>query len=70
VLEILPAELSSDIIERGIILTGGGALLPGLDALIQKKTNLHVTVPDNPLYTVAMGTREVLSDLIITKRFS
>ncbi len=62
VLEILPAELSSDIIERGIILTGGGALLPGLDALIQKKTNLHVTVPDNPLYTVAMGTREVLSD--------
>jgi len=62
VLEILPPELSSDIIDRGIILTGGGSLLTGLDTIIQEKTELHVTVPENPLFTVAMGTKEILSD--------
>lgn len=61
-LEILPEELSSDIIDRGIILTGGGSLLKGLDDLILEKTNLPVSIADNPLYTVAIGTSEILYD--------
>ena len=61
-LEMLPEELSADIIDRGIILTGGGSLLKGLDDLILEKTNLPVSIADNPLYTVAIGTSEILFD--------
>ena len=61
-LEMLPEELSADIIDRGIILTGGGSLLKGLDELILEKTNLPVSIADNPLYTVAIGTSEILFD--------
>ncbi len=61
-LEMLPEELSADIIDRGIILTGGGSLLRGLDELILQKTNLPVSIADNPLYTVAIGTSEILFD--------
>ena len=59
-LETLPEELAADIIDRGIILTGGGSLLRGLDEIIRQKTNLPVSIADNPLYTVAIGTREIL----------
>ncbi|MFH1481146.1 MAG: rod shape-determining protein, partial [Pseudomonadota bacterium] len=62
VLETLPPELTSDIIDRGIILTGGGSLLKGLDTLILEKTELHVTIPDNPLLSVAMGIKTILED--------
>ncbi len=61
-LEVLPEELAADIIDRGIILTGGGSLLRGLDEIIRQKTNLPVSIADNPLYTVAIGTREILYD--------
>jgi rod shape-determining protein MreB len=61
-LEMLPEELSADLIDRGIILTGGGSLLRGLDDLILEKTNLPVSIADNPLYTVAIGTGEILYD--------
>ena len=61
-LEMLPEELSADLIDRGIILTGGGSLLKGLDELILEKTNLPVSIADNPLYTVAIGTSEILFD--------
>jgi rod shape-determining protein MreB len=61
-LEMLPEELSADIIDRGVILTGGGSLLKGLDELIVDKTNLPVSVADNPLYTVAIGTSEIFFD--------
>ncbi len=63
VLEVLPAELSSDIINSGITLTGGGSQLPGLDTIIGKKTGLKVTIGENPLFSVAHGIRKILHDL-------
>jgi len=62
-LEKTPAELSADIFERGIILTGGGALLKGLDVRLQQETSLPVTIDDEPLTAVARGTGMVLENL-------
>lgn len=61
-LEKLPAELVNDLVDRGIILTGGGALLNGLDEIICEKTSLPVHVAHNALYSVAEGTRLILDD--------
>ena len=61
-LERTPPELASDILERGIILTGGGALLRGLDRRLRQETNLPVNVADEPLLCVARGTGKVLED--------
>ena len=58
-----PPEHSSDIIDFGIILTGGGALLKDLDLHIRTKTNLPVNVAENPLLTVVKGTGIVLENL-------
>ena len=63
VLENTPPELSSDIIERGIVLTGGGALLRGLDELLSKVTQIPVRVADNALHCVAVGTGRALEHL-------
>ncbi|MCH8864708.1 MAG: rod shape-determining protein [Chloroflexi bacterium] len=63
VLEETPPELSSDIIERGIVLTGGGALLRGLDELLSKVTQIPVRVADNALHCVAVGTGRALEHL-------
>jgi rod shape-determining protein MreB len=60
VLEKTPPELSSDIIERGITLTGGGALLRGLDRLLALATSIEVRVADDPLSCVALGTGRAL----------
>ncbi len=62
VLEDTPPELASDIIERGIWLTGGGALLRGLDRLIQLKTAIPVRVAENALNCVAIGTGKALEE--------
>lgn len=62
-LENTPPELSSDILDRGIILTGGGALLKGLDERIRLETELPVHVAEEPLLSVAMGTGKVLEDV-------
>jgi rod shape-determining protein MreB len=62
-LEKTPAELSADIFERGIILTGGGALLKGLDVRLQQETSLPVTIDEDPLTAVARGTGMVLENL-------
>lgn len=56
VLERTPPELAADIFERGIVLTGGGALLYGLDQLIEEKTGINTFVADDPLSAVAIGT--------------
>ena len=55
-LEKTPPELAADIIDRGITLTGGGALLNGLDQLISNETGMPVTVAENPLDCVVIGT--------------
>ncbi len=62
VLEITPPELAADIIERGITLTGGGALLRGLDRLIGSVTGLEVHVADDPLSCVAIGCGRALEE--------
>lgn len=61
-LEEAPPELTSDILEHGILLTGGGALLPGLDSLIVERTRLPVVIADDPLTTVVRGTGKILED--------
>ena len=60
VLEDTPPELASDVIERGIVLTGGGALLRGLDTLLSQVTEIPVRVADNALDCVALGTGRAL----------
>ena len=61
-LEQTPPELASDILERGIILTGGGALLRGLDKRLRQETNLPVNVAEDPLTCVVRGCGKVLTD--------
>lgn len=65
VLELTPPELSADICESGIYLTGGGALLRGIDKMIQQKTGVKTFVAENPLECVALGTGEALSHIDI-----
>ncbi len=63
VLEETPPELASDVIERGITLTGGGALLRGLDQLLNNMTDIPVRIADNALNCVAVGTGRALEEL-------
>ena len=62
-LEQTPPELAADIVDRGIVLTGGGALLLGLDQLLREETSLPIFVVDDPLSTVVMGTGIALDNL-------
>ena len=62
-LEKTPPELAADIIEQGITLTGGGALLRGLDKLVNSKTKMPVNIADDPLDCVAKGTGKVLENI-------
>ncbi|MFP4070802.1 MAG: rod shape-determining protein [Desulfovibrionales bacterium] len=62
-LEQTPPELAADIVDRGIVLTGGGGLLKGLDSLLREETSLPITVVDDPLSTVVMGSGKVLDSL-------
>ena len=66
-LEQTPPELAADIVDRGIVLTGGGALLKNIDLLLREETRLPITVAEDPLTTVVMGTGKVLDNLDILK---
>ncbi|MBI5741008.1 MAG: rod shape-determining protein [Nitrospirae bacterium] len=67
-LENTPPELASDIVDRGIVLAGGGALLRGLDELLKHETGLTVIVAEDPLTAVVKGVGKVLDDLDILRR--
>jgi len=67
-LEKTPPELASDIIDRGIVMAGGGALLKGLDKLISQETNIPVYACEDPLLAVARGTGKVLENIEVLKR--
>jgi rod shape-determining protein MreB len=67
-LERTPPELAADIVDKGIVLTGGGALLRGLDLLLRQETDLPITVADDPLSCVALGTGKVLDELELLKK--
>jgi len=68
VLEITPPELAADIIENGILMTGGGSLLNGLDLLLAERTHLPVHVAENPIECVARGTGKSLGQMnVLTK---
>ncbi len=62
-LERCPPELSADLVDRGIVMVGGGALLRGLDKLLSKETGLPVNVADDPLTAVALGSGKVLENV-------
>lgn len=69
-LESTPPELASDIVDRGIVMTGGGALLNSLDRRIREETGLPVIMADNPLATVALGCGKLLSDFELLQRIA
>lgn len=66
-LEKTPPELASDIMEKGIMLTGGGALLKGLDQLIHNETGIPVNIAEDPLDCVALGTGKVLEEIEVLR---
>jgi len=66
-LEHTPPELSADIIDRGIILTGGGSLLQNLDYKVKEETGLPVALTDDPLLTVALGAGKIMSEKALLK---
>jgi rod shape-determining protein MreB len=69
-LENTPPELAADIVDRGIVLAGGGALLRGLDSLIKQETSLPVIVAENPLTAVVQGVGKMLDELELLRRIA
>jgi len=69
-LENTPPELAADIVDRGIVLAGGGALLRGLDLLIKQETNLPVIVAENSLTAVVQGVGKMLDELELLRRIA
>jgi rod shape-determining protein MreB len=67
-LERTPPELSADISDRGIVLTGGGALLKNLDKRIREETSLPVSIAEDPLASVVLGTGRMLTDFALLRR--
>jgi len=67
-LERTPPELAADIVDKGIVLAGGGALLRGLDSLIREETGLPITIAEDPLTCVARGTGKVLDELDLLRQ--
>jgi rod shape-determining protein MreB len=69
-LERIPPELSADISDRGVVLTGGGALLKGLDRRIREETGLPASIADDPLCCVVLGTGKLLDDFKLLRKLS
>ncbi|MDR2351580.1 MAG: rod shape-determining protein [Deltaproteobacteria bacterium] len=69
-LEQIPPELAADIVTKGIVLTGGGALLKRLDKLLSEETHLPISIADDPLKTVAIGSGRALESLDILKEIA
>jgi rod shape-determining protein MreB len=69
-LERTPPELSADISDRGIVLTGGGALIKNLDRRIREETGLPVSIADDPLASVVLGTGKMLTDFKLLRRIA
>ena len=67
-LERTPPELSADISDRGIVLTGGGALIKNLDRRIREETGLPVSIADDPLASVVLGTGRMLNDFGLLRK--
>lgn len=67
-LEKTPPELSADIVDRGIVLTGGGALLRGLDKRLSTETGLPIIIADDPLTAVALGSGKALDEIKLLKK--
>ena len=69
-LERTPPELAADIVDKGIVLAGGGSLLQGLDTLLREETSLPIILAEDPLTAVVMGTGVALEDLNLLRRVS
>jgi rod shape-determining protein MreB len=69
-LESIPPELSADIYDRGIVMTGGGALLRNLDARLRNETHMPVLVAEEPLSSVVMGAGKMLTDYALLKKLA
>ena len=69
-LERTPPELSADIMDKGIVLSGGGALLRNLDQRLRDETGLPVVLAEDPLASVVLGTGRVLSDIDLLRKVS
>jgi rod shape-determining protein MreB len=69
-LEVTPPELSADIVDQGIVLTGGGALLKNLDKLLMEETGMPIIVADDPLSSVVLGSGQALDNIDILKEIA
>jgi rod shape-determining protein MreB len=69
-LERTPPELSADISDRGIVLTGGGAMIKNLDKRIRKETGLPVSIAEDPLASVVLGTGKMLTEFKLLRRIA
>jgi len=69
-LEQTPPELSADVVDKGIVLTGGGALLKNLDVLLREETRLPITITDDPLTTVVVGAGKTLDNLSVLREIA
>jgi rod shape-determining protein MreB len=70
VLEVTPPELAADLVDKGIVLAGGGALLKNLDVILREETKLPVTIADDPLTCVVRGAGKVLDELKLLKEIA
>ncbi|MFV1951843.1 MAG: rod shape-determining protein [Nitrospinota bacterium] len=69
-LERTPPELAADIVDKGIVLAGGGAMIRGLDTLLREETGLPITLAEDPLSAVVLGTGKVLDEIELLKQVS